>query len=412
MRRRLLFAVLLGFVLALLTAPAAWAHGEHSQSPWLRMNTVAFWNTHFSTDTVQQGDGVTITGTLKILETWPKTLPDPETAYLTVESPGPAFLMKERTINGQTAPHSIYVERGDVYNYSMTIVGRVPGRYHVHPTFAVRSAGTLIGPGQWVTVKKNPNGFTNPVTLYNGKTVNLESYGLGWPVMGYSILTFIIGMVWLLYWIVPKPTVSRLAVTSQISVNDDGGDAVGLVTKRDHRMMNWIMLATILLLAFGFIWQATAFKVKIPQQVDRFRVGSAPVPATFATATLDKATYDPKAETFTMNVTANNTGKGPITLKAVHIANLAWGVTNSPLPADTIGDSGTADLSPAGPIAPGANQALTLTIRGNVMKQNDLLPLGRSAANTNFAAVLRFTDSSTNTDNFVTVHQFVTPIFD
>src|ERR687888_2037121 len=411
MRRRLLFALLLGLGLMLFSAPAAFAHGEHSQEPWLRLSTVAFWNTTFSTQTVQQGQEVTITGTAKVLETWPKTLPDPETAFINIESPGPAFLVKDRVINGRAAPASFYVERGGVYNYKITLVGRVPGTYHVHPTFAVRSAGTLIGPGQFIRVTKSANGFSNPVQLYNGKTVNLESYGLGWPVMGFSILTFIIGMVWLLYWIVPKPTVSRLAVTSQISVNDDGGDAGGLVTKRDHRMMNWIMLATILLLAFGFIWQATAFKVKIPQQVDRFRVGSAPVPATFATATLDKATYDPKAETFTMNVTANNTGKGPITLKAVHIANLAWGVTNSPLPADTIGDSGTADLSPAGPIAPGANQALTLTIRGNVMKQNDLLPLGRSAANTNFAAVLRFTDSSTNTDNFVTVHQFVTPIF-
>jgi hypothetical protein len=47
------------------------------------------------------------------------------------------------------------------------------------PTSAVRSAGTLIGPGQWITVKKT-QGFSNPVTLYNGKTVNLESYGLGW----------------------------------------------------------------------------------------------------------------------------------------------------------------------------------------------------------------------------------------
>jgi methane/ammonia monooxygenase subunit B len=406
MRRRLLFAVLLGLALAIFVAPAAWAHGEHSQEPWLRMNTVGFWNTTFSTDTVLQGESVTITGTAKVLDTWPETLPDPKTAFINAETPGPAFLLKERVINGQAAPAAFYIERGNTYNYRMTLVGRVPGRYHVHPTFAVRSAGTLIGPGQWITVKKNPKGFTNPVTLYNGKTVNLESYGLGWPVMGFTTLTFILGMVWLLYWIVPKPTVSRLAVTSQLSVNDDGGDAVGLVTKRDHRMMNWIMLAAVLLLAFGWIWQAVAFKTKIPQQVDRFRIDSAPVAPSFTESNLSKITYDRKAKVLTFNVQATNTGTTPATLKAVHIANLTWGTNAAALPPDALG---TIELAPNSPIAPGESRALTLTLRGNVIRQNDLIPTG--TANTNMAATLEFADGSNNS-NFDTVHQFLTPIFD
>lgn len=408
MRRRLLFAVPLGLLLALFSAPAAFAHGEHSQEPWLRLSTVAFWNTTFSAQTIQQGQELTITGTAKVLETWPETLPDPKTAYITVESPGPAFLMKDRVINGQSAPASIYIERGGVYNYKMTIVGRVPGTYHVHPTFAVRSAGTLIGPGQWVRVTKSPNGFSNPVQLYNGKTVNLESYGLGWPVMGFSALTFALGMVWLLWWIVPKPTVSRLAVTSQISVNDDGGDAVGLITKRDHRAMNLIMLAAVLLLAGGWIWQALAFKTKIPQQVDRFRVESAVQPATFATATMNKIVYDRKAQTLTMDVQAVNQGKTPMDLRAVHFANLTF-LPGAASAAAVPGADGTFETSQSGPITAGATQTLSLTIRGRTLKLNDLVPTG--TANNNMTAVLEFADSS-NTSNFITVHQFLTPIFD
>jgi methane/ammonia monooxygenase subunit B len=408
MRRRLLFAVPLGLLLALFSAPAAFAHGEHSQEPWLRLSTVAFWNTNFSTQTIQQGQEVTITGTAKVLETWPETLPDPKTAFITVESPGPAFLLKDRTVNGQAAPDAFYIERGGVYNYKITLVGRVPGTYHVHPTFSVRSAGTLIGPGQFIRVTKSPSGFTNPVQLYNGKTVNLESYGLGWPVMGFSTLTFVLGMVWLLWWIVPKPTVSRLAVTSQLSVNDDGGEAVGLVTRRDHRAMNLIMLAAALLLAGGWIWQATAFKTKIPQQVNRFRVASAAQPATFASATLNKITYDRRAQSLTMEVQAVNQGKTPMELRAVHFANLTF-LPGSASAAAAPNADGTFTTSSSGPVAAGATQNLSLTIKGRTLRLNDLVPTG--TANTNMTAVLEFADAN-NTSNFLTVQQFLTPVFD
>jgi methane/ammonia monooxygenase subunit B len=408
MRRRLLFAVPLGLALALFTAPAALAHGEHSQEPWLRLSTVAFWNTTFSTQTIQQGQEVTINGTAKVLETWPRTLPDPETAFIGVESPGPAFLLKNRVVNGKAAPDAFYVERGGVYNYSITLVGRVPGTYHVHPTFSVRSAGTLIGPGQNIRVTKSAAGFANPVQLYNGKTVNLESYGLGWPVMGFSALTFVLGMVWLLYWIVPKPTVSRLAVTSQVSVNDDGGDAVGLITRRDNRAMNVILLAAVLLLVGGWIWQAAAFKTKIPQQVNRFRIESAVAPATFATATLDKMIYDRKAQTLTMNVQAVNQGKSPMDLRAVHFANLTF-LPGTGAGGAAAGADGTYQISPGGSIAAGATQALTLTVKGRTLTLNDLVPTG--TANTNMTAVLEFADASNNS-NFITVQQFLTPVFD
>src|SRR5437899_2523176 len=127
---------------------------------------------NFSTLSVQQGDPVTVTGTAKVLETWPKTLKNPDIAFVSVESPGPVFILTNRIINKQQTPHSIYIEKGGVYNFQLTLIERIPGKYHIHPTFAVKGSDTLIGPGQWIDVKKNPNGFTNKLTLYNGKTVN------------------------------------------------------------------------------------------------------------------------------------------------------------------------------------------------------------------------------------------------
>ncbi len=408
MRRRLLLASLAALALVLFSAPAAMAHGEHSQSPWLRLSTVGFWDVSFSTQSVRQGQELTITGTAKVLETWPETLPEPKTAFIGVESPGPAFLMKDRVVNGLETPQSFYIERGGVYNFKLTLVGRHPGTYHVHPTLAVRSAGTLIGPGQWINVTSSPSGFSNPVTLDSGKTVNLETYGLVWPVMGFSILTFVLGLVWLLYWIVPKPTVTRLAVTSQLAVNDDGGDAVGLVTRRDHRVMNYIVGTMAVLLVAGMIWQGLSFKNQIPQQVDRFRIASAPVPATFASATLNKITYDRKAKSLTMDVQAVNQGKAPMTLKAVHFANLTF-LPGEATGATPPGADGTFQGGPSGPIAPGATQNFTATITGNVLKQNDLIPLG--GANTNMVSIFEFADAN-NTSNFITTQQFLTPIFD
>ncbi len=405
MRRRLAFVLFLGVALTIFTASAASAHGENAQESWLRMNTVAFWNVNFSTDTVKQGETLTITGTAKVLDTWPKTLKPPETAYISVVAPGPVFLMKDRVVNGQAAPDSFYVQKGSVYNFSLTIVGRVPGRYHVHPSFAVRGSGSLIGPGQWITVKKNPAGFSNPVTLYNGKTVNLENFGLAWPVNGFSVLTFLVGLAWLLYWIVPKPTVSRLAITSQLKVNDDGGEAVGLITRKDHRAMNYIVLAAALLLIGGWIYEARAFPVKIPLQVDRFAIQGAAQPPAFATASMSKVTYDTATQTLTMSVQVANQGGTPAQVKDLHMANLRFAN-----PAVSQGGDGQVTVEPAGQIAPRQTQTLTMTIRGGLLEQQRLIPVGAGQSNTYMTMVLDLQNGN-GVDDFLTVSQFLTPTF-
>src|SRR6266545_745899 len=363
-------SLVFGLVLTIFSSGAAWAHGENAQESWLRMNTVAFWNVNFSTDTIKQGETVTITGTAKVLETWPKTLKGPDTAYLSVVAPGPVFLMKDRVINDQAAPASFYVQKGSVYNFNMTIQGRIPGRYHV-------------------------------------KTVNLENFGLAWPVNGFSILTFLVGLVWLLYWIVPKPTVSRLAVTSQLSVNDDGGDAVGLITRKDHRAMNWIMLAAALLLIGGWIYEARAFPVKIPQQVDRFTIPSAPAPATIATASMSKVTYDTATQTLTATVSATNKGDTPMQMKDLHIAGLRFANTA----AGSQGGDGQITVQPSTAIAPGQTQELTMTIRGGLLEQQRLIPVGSGQSNTYMTFVADFQNTG-GVDNFLTVSQFLTPVFD
>src|SRR5437762_3226732 len=150
---RIALSLLLAVGGLLATAAVASAHGENSQEGFLRMETVAFSNVQFSKDTIKQGEDVTITGRAALLNTWPRTLGEPDTGFVNVTAPGPVLLMKDRTVNGMSAPGAIFVKKGNAYDFKLTLVGRDRGRWHVHPAFAVPGSGTLIGPGQWITVQ-------------------------------------------------------------------------------------------------------------------------------------------------------------------------------------------------------------------------------------------------------------------
>ena len=99
---------------------------------------------HISPTTIKVGEPVTITGTVKILETWPYTLDPPQTAYITPVVPGPVFaLVDRRRSTATTTPGSIFVDKGGIYHFKMVMMGRNPGHWHVHPGIAIQGTGTL-----------------------------------------------------------------------------------------------------------------------------------------------------------------------------------------------------------------------------------------------------------------------------
>jgi methane/ammonia monooxygenase subunit B len=372
--RRILWAVLAAGAVLVASAPAASAHGEAAQEAFLRMRTVSWIDTTFSATTVKQGETFTISGTAKILDAWPTNLAkgSPNTGYIGLIAPGPVVLLKERTINGVSAPSRIDVQKGKIYEYSMTVAGRRPGRWHVHPSFSVKGAGTLLGPGQWITVEKNDAGFDNPVTLLSGGTINLENYQLPFTWI-WLVLTFLIGLAWMIYWTVPKRTVTNLAVTSQIPLNTDGMD-YGLITKKDHRNMNWFALGTALLLLAGWIYQAAAFPDKMPQQIFQFAppdpaIASAPV---FAEVALGEAEYDSASQTLTVTTQVTNTGDTPMNLTQFTTTTLkfATGTTDGP---------GVMTVSPSPTIAPGAPTQVTMTMKDPAWETERLVPIGESS---------------------------------
>jgi methane/ammonia monooxygenase subunit B len=374
--RRILWATLIAGAMLVGSAPAAFAHGERAQEAFLRMRTVAWINTTYSKTTVKQGETFTITGTAKILDAWPTNLAagDPNTGYIGIIAPGPVVLLKERTINGVSAPSRIDVQRGRIYEFSMTVAGRRPGKWHVHPSFSVKGAGTLLGPGEWITVEENPDGFSNPVTLEGGGTVNLENYQLPFTWI-WLVLTFLIGLAWMIYWTVPKRTVTNLAVTSQIPLNTDGMD-YGLITKKDHRNMNWFAIGTAVLLLAGWVYQAAAFPTKMPQQIFQFAppdpaIAKAPV---FAETELANAAYDSGTQTLTVEVPVINLGETPMDLTQFTTTTLTF-------LAGTGSGPGVMNVSPSATVQPGSPTSpttLTLTMKDPAWEDEHLVPIGES----------------------------------
>ena len=127
--KRLMAVLLIVPVLAMGWVAAAYAHGEKAQEAFLRMQTIAFFDTEYTKDgktvseeiTLKQGEEWHVKGTMKILETWPKTIDPPEVGYIGVTTQGPTSIMTKRVVNGKDTPHSINVDRGDVFNYEMTL---------------------------------------------------------------------------------------------------------------------------------------------------------------------------------------------------------------------------------------------------------------------------------------------------
>src|SRR5438094_175440 len=117
------------------SATPASAHGERAQDAFARMNTIGWWDVTFSRGSVQQGGQLTITGTAKVLESWPINLSNgnPSVCYLTVVEPGAQFALRNRVINGVQVPQSFFCHKGGLYNFRLTLAGRSPGSWHVHP---------------------------------------------------------------------------------------------------------------------------------------------------------------------------------------------------------------------------------------------------------------------------------------
>jgi methane/ammonia monooxygenase subunit B len=382
------------------------AHGEAADEPFLKDLTTAFYDVKVSPTQVKVGENVTISGNVKVLETWPYTLDPPQTAYITPVVPGPVFALIDRTVNGAPDFGSIFIDKGAIYHFNMVMTARTPGQWHVHPGIAIQGTGTLLGPGDWVDVQPGDKPFKLDVMLLGGKTVNLEHFG-GAFVWWWSLAGFIIGVIWMIYWVVPKRTVTRLAVTTQLPVNDDAPD-IGLITPTDRFWMNVLAGATVVMLVIGWVYMAAKYPVRLPQQTDRFApdpISSGPMLASIKGL---GATFDQPTDTLVINAEITNLGGSPLTVKRYIMAMTTW--VNGPQeelasagPSDYVGPL---EVEPNTPIAPGETQKVTLKMKSGVFEEERLIPLHDPQQL--IAGVIRVDDAA-NREQFVTLKSVLVP---
>jgi methane/ammonia monooxygenase subunit B len=387
-------------------ATRALAHGEAADEPFLKDLTVAYYDVHITPTAVKVGEPVTITGSVKILESWPYTLDPPQTAYVTPVVPGPCFALIERIVNGESSPGSIIVDKGGIYQFKMVMLARNPGHWHVHPGIAVQGTGTLLGPGQWVDVKPSGQPFKLDVTLLNGKTVDLEHFG-GAFVWWWSFAGFIVGLIWMLYWTVPKRTVTRLAVTLQLPVNDDAPD-IGLITARDHMWMDLLAGVIVLMLIVGWVYMAAKYPVRLPQQTVRFTPDTISSGAGLVAVHPKGSTFDEKTDTLVINFQVKNNSPSPISLKEYIMAMTTF-VNGDKQEIAMAGPGefmGHLTVEPDGPIAPGETKNLTLTMSNEIFLEERLIPLHDPQQA--IAGLLRFKDEQ-GKEELVTLKSVLVP---
>src|SRR6266851_256014 len=331
-KMRLLVGIVAFAIAAIVSSSIAYAHGEAGDEPFLKDLTTAFYDVSISPTDIRVGEPVTITGSVRILETWPYTLTAPEKAYIMPVVPGPVFALKERTVNGQAAPGSFFVEKGGIYQFRMVILGRNPGRWHVHPGIAVEGTGTLVGPGEWVTVQPGATKFVFPVTF--------------------------------------------LAVTIQLGVNDDAPD-IGLITPRDHMWMNVLAGLTIIMLVIGWTYAAMKYPVRLPQQTDWFTPEYISSGEKMAEVHPGGATYDDATDTLLMNVKVKNLKDSPINLKQyiMAMATFVNGKAEDQAKAGPHDYVGQLEVEPSSAIGPGETKDLTLKITSKIFSEERLIPL-------------------------------------
>lgn len=406
MARRLLISLLVVAMAALASVPRVFAHGEAADEPFLKNLTTAFYDVSISPTEIQVGEPVTVTGTVKILETWPHTLDTPEIGAIMPVVPGPVFALKERTVNGQAAIGSFFIEKGGIYQFKMVILGKEPGRWHVHPGIAVYGTGTLIGPGEWVTVHPSATPFAFPVTLLTGETIELNTYG-GQFVWWWSFAGFLLGVAWMLYWTLTKRTVTNLAVTLQLPPNDDAPD-IGLITPRDHMWMNVLAGITLVMLVVGWTYAAMKYPVRWPQQTDWFTPRFISSGEKMAEVHARGATYEEATETLEMKIQVKNVVTSAITLKQyiMAMATFVNGGEQEQAQAGPRDFVGRLEVEPSGPIAPGETKDLTLKITSRIFGEERLIPLDDPQQF--IAGVLRF-ENAQGGQELVTMRTSIVP---
>jgi methane/ammonia monooxygenase subunit B len=365
MRRSGQLGIGLGLLLGLLALrpPGLEAHGEVAQDAFIRTRTIAFYDVTFSGRNFKVGEDLTVTGKFFVSADWPAGFAKPDLGYLTAAAPGPVMLVKERWLNGVFTPGSVSLRQGEEYEFKLVLRARREGRYHVHPMVAVQGVGPLLGPGGWVGIGAAGAAFTNPLALWDGRTVDLETYGLP-RIVTWHAIAFALGAAWVLYWLAQPILRRSLWVAS--------GAEDKLITRRDLRVSAALGIATAVAILAGTLTTHAAYRHTIPHQVVRVDVPPRPQPAPSIEIRREVAryTHNPVARTLTLEVQVTNRGDKPARLRQFVTSMVSF--VNREVAPDA---EHLLVVEPGAVVNPGETKVLKLRMTDPVWEQQRLIDM-------------------------------------
>jgi methane/ammonia monooxygenase subunit B len=359
--------VALSMAAAMMPGQAA-AHGERAEPPFLRMSTVQWYDTHWSSTRVKVNDEMTITGRFHVVKDWSFAIAPPDLAFLNVDVPGPVMLRMASTIDGVNGAASTPLELGKDYAYTIVLRGRIPGRYHVHPMLNVRDAGPLLGPGDWVTVDGDAAAFTDPITTLTGEKLDLTRYGMS-SVVTWHVLWALMAVGWLLYWIAKPLLMPRYEALQH-------GEGESLITPTDRIVGVAFLGATILIVLFGAMVTRAWYPVTIPLQSTWLRITPLPKQPDTISITADRVIYYIPGRTVEFWVKVTNNGTKPVrlgefTTASVRFLNSSLRQPEPDYPPELIAAAGLV-VEPNEPIQPGETKALHILASSEVWETDRL----------------------------------------
>jgi len=336
------------------------AHGEKSQAAFLRMRTLGWYDMKWSKKVVNVNEEFEITGKLRIMKAWPVSVKTPETAFLNVGEPGPVAVRKVALVGGQFQPRSLALEVGKEYEFKIVLKARREGRWHIHGQLSVETGGPIPGPGEWIEIKGSMWDFTNPVTLLNGTTIDLESYGIS-EIYGWHLLWFVLGFAWLFYWFSQRGFVGRFLWVAS-------GRGEELIGPTEIRIGVGALLGVLLIIGVTWGWAAAKYPNTIPLQAGNLKNiqaltdVDAPIKIKY-----EGGDYKVPGRELAATYTITNNSKEPLRIGEFLTAGLRFlnpdvYTTKVEYPDYLLADKGLS-LSDNTPIGPGETRKVTVTAK-------------------------------------------------
>jgi methane/ammonia monooxygenase subunit B len=279
-----------------------------------------------------------VTGKFRLFGDWPNAVDLPHTVFVSNATPGPVFARVESYLNGVPARQSFKdLEIGRDYEYKMVLMGRIPGRYHMHPMIALKGSGPLVGPGKWIDVGGNAKDFVFAVNAISGEKIeDLETWGVG-DALRWHAVWLAIAAAWILWWLRRPLLIPRL-----LALRQEREDL--LITKLDLKLAVLLLIVSVGLAFYGYNWAKNKYPRTVPLQAGTMKTPPLPQQSAPVSVRLKQARYDVPGRSMRVAMSLTNTGDKALRIGEFLTASIRFVNPNLPVARASVDPGYPAEL--------------------------------------------------------------------